>query len=267
MSTETLRRPLMRYHGGKWRLAKWIIPHFPGHLVYVEPFGGSAAVLLQKPRSRSEIYNDVDGDAVNLFNVLRSAPSDLALALMLTPYARAEYAVLYEPCDDAIERARRFVARSFMGANSKGAYRRSGFDARLNDDHFVSRLRSLANLPSEISAISGRLINVLIEQCDALELIARYDTAETLFYVDPPYFGTRNYYAHNFAKKRHAELIEALRGVSAMVVLSGYACPLYDGALQGWKAVSRAARVDTGRDRNETLWLNPAAQGALAAAA
>jgi hypothetical protein len=177
-------RPVMRYHGGKWRLASWVISHFPPHLTYVEMFGGSAAVLLQKPRARSEIYNDRSCAVVRTFRTIREHPAELARALILTPYARSEYETLYQETDDDIEAARRFIARSFMGQNSKGAFRRSGFDSRNNDDHFIARVRSLAAVPEQLAIVAGRLQQVLFENCDAIELVHRHATPETLLYAE-----------------------------------------------------------------------------------
>jgi len=111
------RRPILRYHGGKWRLAPWIISHFPRHRFYVEPFGGVASVLLRKPRSFHEVYNDLDGNLVNLLSVLRdeTTRNKLIEDLRLTPFAREEFVLARRDADDPIERARRTIVRSFMG--------------------------------------------------------------------------------------------------------------------------------------------------------
>lgn len=260
-------RPVLRWHGGKWKLAPWIISHFPAHRVYVEPFGGAASVLLRKERARSEIYNDLDGDCFNLFKVLREQPDDLARALALTPYARDEYDEAYAPCRDPVDAARRFVARSFMGFSSKGAQRPNGFDARINDDHFIGRLTSLAAIPFEIAAIAGRLIHVMVERRDACEILGRYDTCKTLFYVDPPYLPTTRYepkvYVHELDRGGHTRLLDALRSLTGMVVLSGYPSELYDAALSDWRRVETAAHADGARPRTEVLWLNPSCAQAL----
>jgi DNA adenine methylase len=262
-------RPVMRYHGGKWRLASWVISHFPPHLTYVELFGGSAAVMLQKPRSRTEIYNDLSRDVVRTFLTIRRHPAELARALALTPYARSEYATLYDETDDDIEAARRFIARSFMGQNSKGAFRRSGFDARNNEDHFIARVRSLAAVPDQIAIVAGRLSQVLFENCDAIELVARHVMPETLVYADPPYLNKRNYYPDRFGIQKHCELLDALAASPAMVIISSYRSELYTELLPGWETRRARARTDTSSRssaRTEMLWINPAAAAAISTA-
>jgi DNA adenine methylase len=115
---ENVSHPLIRYHGAKWRLAPWIISHFPKHRIYVEPFGGSGSVLLRKKQSEIEVYNDLDGEIVNLFRVARDNGEELSRLVYLTPYSREEFVKSFEPSDDPIEQARRTVVRSFQGFGS-----------------------------------------------------------------------------------------------------------------------------------------------------
>jgi DNA adenine methylase len=260
------RRPLLRWHGGKWRLAPWVIEHFPPHKVYVEPFGGAASVMLQKQPAPTEIWNDLDSSLVTLFMVLREQPEALARALWATPYSRAEYKALYAPTDDPVEASRRFIARSFMGQSSKGALRKSGFDARINPDGFCSRMNALAGMPDAIMDIAGRMRRVLIENMPALEIFGRYDRPDALFYVDPPYvMGTRHaaLYHHELRDDDHRNLLARLSQVAGMVVLSGYPSALYDEALPTWRRVATVAYADGARPRTEVLWLNPACVRAL----
>lgn len=262
----TPTRPALRWHGGKWKLAPWIIGFFPPHKIYVEPFGGGASVLLRKKRATTEVYNDLDGDAVNLFRVMRDRSDELTRLLALTPYAREEYLALYEAIDDPVESARRFVARSFMGQSSKGALQRSGFDTRVNEDAFSSRLRSLSALPDELAAIAGRLTHVIIEREDGLTLMKRHDRPECLHYVDPPYLPrTRSarLYRHEMSTADHEALLAGLMLLNGMVVLSGYPDALYDSTLIGWRRVEREAFADGGRARTEVVWINPACAALL----
>lgn len=264
----TVNRPILRWHGGKWRLAPWVIGHFPPHRVYVEPFGGGASVLLRKPDCETEIYNDLDGDLVNLFRVIRERGDELAALLDLTPYARDEYDALYAVTDDPLEAARRFIARSFMGMNSKGALQKSGFDARVNPDAFVSRLNSFVAVSGELSAVAVRMRRVIIEHGDAVELIGRYDRPDALVYADPPYLSdvrSGKYYRHEMDVAQHAMLLDALMASASMVVVSGYASDLYDSKLTAWHRVELDARTDGGAARIEVLWLNEAAATALRA--
>lgn len=257
-------RPVLRYHGGKWRLAPWIISHFPAHRVYVEPFGGAGSVLLQKPPAITEIWNDVEDEVVNLFSVLRDHADALARLLALTPFSRAEYCGLYERTDDPLERARRFVCRSFMGQSSKGALRRSGFDSRINPDGFASRLACLRSLPDELPYIAQRFADTIIECRPASDILAQYDRADALFYVDPPYLAQRaNHYTHEMDAHAHAMLLEQLTRLTGMVALSGYHSPLYDDSLRHWWSAEKRAFADGARRRTEVLWLNPACAEAL----
>src|SRR5690606_38406754 len=114
------KRPVVRYHGGKWTLAPWLISHFPQHRIYVEPFCGGASVLMRKPRVYSECINDLNGEMVNLFRVLRDESQALRLqrALYFTPFARDEFFEAYQSATDPVETARRTIVKAFMGFGS-----------------------------------------------------------------------------------------------------------------------------------------------------
>lgn len=263
-SAVKLRRPVLRWHGGKWMLAPWILAHLPAHRVYVEPFGGAASILLRKPRCYAEVYNDLDVEVVNLFGVLRSPRAgDLVTAVRLTPFAREDFAAAYLAADDPVERARRLIVRSFMGFGSNGHNRATGFRANSNRSG-TTPAHDWANYPDALADVIERLRGVVIENRDALAVMAAHDGPETLHYVDPPYvFSTRSDlskdYAHEMTDEDHARLLDFLLTVRGMVVLSGYPHPLYDERLRGWQRVERASLADGARKRTEVLWKNPAA--------
>lgn len=273
-------RPALRWHGSKWRIAPWIIAHFPPHRVYVEPFGGGAGVLLRKPAIAAECYNDLDGAAVNVFRVLRDPASaeELRRRLELTPFAREEFDDAYAPAIDAVDAARKTILLSFAGYGSDSVTRtcRTGFRAALTGELANSLpAQGWANYAAAVPFFTRRLLGTVIERRPAAEIIDRYDAPGTLFYLDPPYVtstrsslaggrGTTHGYAHELSDADHAALIERLKRLAGMAVLSGYRCPLYDDALAGWMRVEKRAMADGGRARTEILWLNPAAARGLA---
>ena len=117
-------KAIFRYPGSKWTIAPWIIDHFPeGYekMVYLEPFAGSLAVFFNKLPGTIEVVNDLDGDIVNFFRVLRERPDELQQAIALTPYSRKEYDLAFEVCEDPLERARRFMVIANMGMGAKRA--------------------------------------------------------------------------------------------------------------------------------------------------
>lgn len=272
-------RPALRWHGGKWRLAPWIIAHFPAHRGYVEPFGGGASVLLRKARSYAEVYNDLDDWAVNLFRVLRDPKlaRKLIKALRLTPFARSEFAQcgrMIEKTDDPVEMARRLVVRSFMGFGSNAHNgRATGFRSNSNRSG-TTPAHDWAHYPDALAAVCERMQGVVIENRDASEIMTIHDGPEVLHYIDPPYLPeTRSpankydlkyrMYRHEMTREEHAALLNHLRTLSGMVVLSGYPAQLYDDALDGWRRVETRAHADGARERTEVLWLNRACTAAL----
>jgi DNA adenine methylase len=268
------RRPILRYHGGKWRLAPWIISHFPPHRVYVEPFGGAASVLLRKPRSTVEVVNDLHERLVSAFRILRDPASAARLAelLYLTPYSKAEYLSCREIAPDPIEDARRLIVLAYQGHSSTAAS--GGLLTGWRRGDRGTRCTSAADwvrLPEQVDAWCERLREVYIECAEAAEVIARYDGPDTLFYVDPPYVGETRHvgsraYAHELTDDQHRGLAEVLRGVSGRVVISGYDCRLYRELYTGWTRVEHRATADRAKSTVEVLWISPgasAAQGSL----
>ena len=270
--------PALRYHGAKFRLAPWVMQFFPDHRVYVEPFGGAAGVLLQKPRAYAEVYNDLDDDIANFFRVLRDpAQSELLIQLLqLTPYARSEFDLSYEECDEPVERARRTAIRAGMGFGSAGATKGvTGF--RIDTARPYGTAQHLwSRYPGQLLAVIDRLQGVLIENRAAIEVMQQHDTADTLHFVDPPYvFGTRSLrnvvhgcYRHEMTDEQHLELLGVLKNLQGMVVLSGYPSDLYQRELADWQVHTTGSRISAGRGtavKTEVLWLNAACQQRLTA--
>lgn len=269
-------RPTLRYHGGKWLLAPWIISHMPPHRTYVEPFGGGGSVLMRKPRTYAEVYNDRWGVVVNVFRVLRDETQALKLrrALEMTPFARDEFIGSYhDDGDDDVERARKTILRSFAGfgsAATNGEYP-TGFRANSNRSG-TTPAQDWVNYPAQVPAFVERLKGCIIENREALDVIAQHDGPDTLFYLDPPYVhSSRNFqrgnaaYAHELSDEDHKRLAEVLHGVAGMALLSGYHTALYDGLYSDWHRVERASHADGAVDRVEVLWLNASAHAKLEA--
>lgn len=261
-------RPVIRYFGGKWLLAPWIIEHFPPHKVYVEPFGGAASVLMRKARSYAEVYNDLDGEIVNLFRILqcKTKAEKLERLLRLTPFARAEFDVAYRPSAIPLERARRLIIRAYMGFGSDGHNTdagKTGFRANSNRSG-TTPAHDWVNFPNQIKAFTDRLAGVVIENRDACEVMAQQDGPETLHFVDPPYVhetrGAKHNYRHEMTDTDHHKLCGFLQSLKGMVILCGYENPIYETL--GWAKEAKEAKAslaDGARERKEIIWMNSAA--------
>lgn len=280
-------RPVLRYHGGKWRLAPWVISHFPAHRIYVEPFGGAASVLIRKARTYAEVYNDLDGEVVNVFRVLRDPESAQRLfeLLQCTPFARDEFEAAYHPeSDDPLERARCTLIKSFMGFGSAAIHdhRPRGMRTRAAQWRAPTGFRSNAHRSGTTPAhdwrhyadlvpvFCDRLQGVVIENRDAIEVIEQHARDDALLYVDPPYphdarsslrWPSDRQYTHEMDDDDHRALAEVLRSTDAMVVISGYAGELYDEELYpDWQRLERGVRSERAKKRTEVLWINRAAE-------
>lgn len=261
-------RPALRYHGGKWRMAKWIIGHMPAHKCYCEPFGGAASVLLQKAPAYIEVYNDKGRRVVQFFKVLRERPEAFIRAIELTPYSRAEFQQAHERCDDELEAARRFYILSRQGRGGPTARWNTGWRFQRAQNRGARVVEDFTDV-DHLWDIAARLRMVQIECDDALPTIRRFDDPETLFYVDPPYvWSTRSKWAtsnngyayeHELDDDGHRELAALLHTIRGMAIVSGAPGPLYDELYAGWRRVAIQERDDRNMPRTECLWLNPAA--------
>jgi DNA adenine methylase len=251
-------RPLLNYFGGKWIIAEEIIKHFPPHDVYVEPFGGGASVLLKKTRSKLEVYNDIDEEVVNLFQVLRDQPKELHEKIKLTPYSLKEYEAAFEgQTTCVVEKARRTVVKSYFGMGSSiRDEKHSGF--RRSKSSNTSPAISFENYKTGLDAVIERLLGVIIESNDYATIINKYDTPETLFYLDPPYTLDQraggHQYRHDFTDEDQLRFLESIKNLKGYCIVSGYDNELYNAKLGTWQKVfikTHGHQVQ----KLETLWL------------
>lgn len=264
-------RPPLRYHGGKWLLAPWIISNFGPHRTYTDTYGGGASVLLRKFRSYAEVYNDINGEVVNLFRVLRnpSQARELMRLVDLTPYAREEFDASYILADDPVEQARRTLLRSAAGFSTTGAQAdkwKTGFRGSVTRSG-TTPAGDWATLSQSLEVVTYRLRGVVIENVPALDCLRKYDGPDVLHYLDPTYVAdTRSErwagraYTFELSDDDHRMLAGILHELKGMVVLSGYASDLYDKELfAGWQRIERKTRADRALERTEVLWFNDAA--------
>lgn len=256
---------VLKYPGSKWSTARWIISNFPvGYekMTYLEPFFGSGAVFFNKNRSLIETINDMDGNVINLFKVIREYPEELAKMVEFTPWSREEYRTCYEMTGKELEDARRFLVRMWMAIGAKSSDK-TGWR------HWISSNCGWAEswftkLPLNILRTSSRLKHrtgyvVQIENQDAVKLIKRYNKSNVLIYADPPYVrSTRSgrIYAYEMTDQDHIDLLKVLLKHPGPVVLSGYDNDLYNNMLHGWNKQHLEARAEGGRKAIETIWIN-----------
>ena len=250
-------KAILKYPGAKWRISDWIISHFPEHKVYLEPFFGSGAVFFKKEPSYIETLNDIDGNIVNLFEVCRNHPEELANLISLTPFARDEFINCYAHSDDPIEQARRTLVRFHQSFGTSNSSKRSWRNVQT---YGGPRCATMWNyLPDTIIECFERLKNAQIENIDAIELIGRYNDENTLIYIDPPYLQRlrkKNMYAFEFSDDKHKELLEVISKSKSKIILSGYENDLYDSALVDWNTDKKETTVQMGLHRIEKIWMN-----------
>lgn len=258
-------KAVLKYSGAKNRIASWICGYIPRHDVYLEPYAGSLAVFFNKERCHIETVNDLHGEMVNYFRVLRDNGEELQRLIELTPYSREEYEKAYEMSGNETERARRFCIRCWMGIGCANLYK-NGFKNG-QQSNSPNPAKAWARFPEVMKAAAKRLEGVQIECLPALELISRYDTEDVFMYIDPPYpHATRKNYLYKYEMEdcEHEDLLKTLVKHPGKVLLSGYENEMYTEYLSGWKKAHKKTRAECGVTRVETLWMNyDADQGQL----
>lgn len=259
-------RPPVKWHGGKHYLAQQIVAEFPPHHTYVEPFGGAASVLLNKHAAPVEVYNDLDEHIFRFFRVLREHGDEFRRRLSLTPYSEVEFEHSAEAADDEIEQARRDFVRWRQSLGGRG----DSFSFTL---HRIRRQMAdvvsgyLSAIDEQLPLIIDRLRTVQFVCRPAVEVIRCWDSADTLFYCDPPYLhetrakGSRAVYGVEMTEDEHRLLAKTLNACKGKVVLSGYPSPLYDTLYTSWRTVQIDIpnHASGGRQKarmREVLWLN-----------
>lgn len=252
---------ILPYPGAKWKLAAWIVSHFPEHKTYLEPYAGSAAVFFSKVPAPHEILGDMNGDLINLFQVVQEQGQDLARRIALTGWIEEEYQMYkrtYSGSGDRVEDARRFLIRCWQSHGVQlgkvSGWRHNGVKGN------ASTVELWNQLPDRIQAVIQRLKRAEIRNRPALELIEYYNAPDCLIYADPPYLlSTRlseGHYIHEMTDADHRALLEALDKHKGPVALSGYAHPIYDERLSHWQRVTIPTIAEHARPRVEVLWLN-----------
>jgi DNA adenine methylase len=259
-------RQTLRYYGGKWKIADWVISHMPTHDVYLEPCFGSGAIFFLKRPSPIEVISDLSGEIVHFFRMLRDRSDDLVRAISLTPYAEAEYlAGFRQNSTDDIERARSFYTRLELGRSGAGQHT-GGFRRERRSTRAVSVTIEFKAVYHLYQAAS-RLQDAQLDQADVFAQLTRYDDPQTLAYLDLPYVYTtrgagRAVYEHEMSDDDHRRMSESLHQTKCMIMLSGYPSALYDELYADWTCVTRKTRDVNSNIQTECLWLSPAAMNA-----
>jgi DNA adenine methylase len=262
------KRIAFGWYGGKFNHLDWLLPLLPACHHYCEPFAGSGAVLLNRAPSPVETYNDIDGEVVNFFAVLRDQKTKLIEAIALTPFSREEFHLAVTDQSKGlskVERARRFYVRARQARTglaqtaSLGRWANCKNTSRAGMSGVVSRwLGGVEALPE----IANRLLRVQIENRPAVDVINLYDDKNTLFYCDPPYAhesrGDAKAYAYEMTDADHRELAFSLSAIRGNAAMSGYRCDLMDTLYKGWRRVDSPSKNchSIKQLRSEALWMN-----------
>jgi DNA adenine methylase len=262
------KRIVFGWYGGKFSHLDWLLPLLPDAHHYCEPFAGSGAVLINRQPAPVETYNDIDGEVVNFFNVLREDPEGLTRMIALTPFSREEFYVAVTDSPRGVsrlERARRFYVRARQARTGLAQTATLGRWANCKNTSRAGMSGVISRWWGGIEALSGigeRLLRVQIENRPATDVIRLYDGPATLFYCDPPYLhetrGDSKAYGFEMDEEQHRELAVVLHRISGKAAISGYRCPLMDRLYKGWRRFDADEKQchSIKQLRQESLWMN-----------
>ena len=264
---QTVIRPPVKWHGGKYYLAKRIISYFPKHSIYLEPFGGAASVLLNKYPAEVESYNDLNLKISRLFRVLQKDGQEFIKKLQFIPYSQYEFdmAASYPEKASDLEKS---VCDYIRWRQSFGGQGRSwSYTTKRARGGRAGDVNAWWTAIDQLPYIIERLKDVQILHQPAIKAIERFDDSEALIYCDPPYLhetrslNGRDIYEKEMSTEEHTELADVLNKCKSKVIISGYPSKLYSKLYNSWKKIqfdiaNHSAGGKTKERKTETLWLN-----------
>lgn len=259
-------KPVLRYPGSKWRIAKEIVDLIPEHRSYIEPYFGSGAILFSKNKSNIETINDLDDDIINLFYIIQTNPKKLMYLIRTTPYGRNVYERAYLIPKDDYEKALFFLIRCWQGYGFRTTGKKVGWKKDVTGREKSYTLTSWNDLPEVIRITAERLKNVQIESRPALEVIEHFNYENVFMYIDPPYLlstRTGKQYKHEMNDSDHKELLKTIKKSKAKIMISGYENDLYSVELKNWNKEVLFSNDNSGKRRKEIVWMNYLPQPSL----
>jgi DNA adenine methylase len=255
------------YFGGKYNFLEQLYEYFPDHFHFVDVFCGSMAVTLNKLPSKMDTANDINGDVINFFKVLREHPMDLLYNLELTPTSRQEYKNCFpinSPGISDVERARRFFVRCRQSFQGTGIEKSTGFNACIatSEKSLSKNVSKFLSSVYRLPAVIEKLRTIQIESLDYSVLLEKYDRSDTFFYCDPPYeLRMRNYkkwYSNEFLDNDHFKMADILKNIKGKAMVSGYDSPMYHNLFSGWnfiklKPLGHSMKINP---QQECIWMN-----------
>ena len=251
-------------------MRNWIIGNFPKHNVYVEPFGGAASVLLNKPPVEHEVYNDIEYSMFNLMLVIRDNVDSLLSKLQILEYCKPTYlsfklvylSEAFHELSSLDQAVATYVTRRMSRGGLCGTFSRSD---RISKSGINAEAHAWHSAIGELILVSERLKNVTITNDNAIGALQKYDSPNTVYYLDPPYLKETRVllkaYKEEMTDEDHFKLSEIAKSLKGMVLISGYPSSFYSSWYAGWRCAVRKIPNHSSHEsvkelKDECLWMN-----------